>query len=131
MTMKKTLLAAGMLLAGLVPASAQDKLTLQLKWVTQAQFAGYYVAKDKGFYKEVGLDVTITMRTFIALTGSVGLLPLLSFALAGTHVGSLVIRAVGPCQDHHAGQNGVGNYYDREGQHIARMSSCWRPKNWW
>ncbi|MGL4443081.1 MAG: ABC transporter substrate-binding protein [Alsobacter sp.] len=59
MTMKRTLLAAGMLLAGLVPASAQDKLTLQLKWVTQAQFAGYYVAKDKGFYKEVGLDVTI------------------------------------------------------------------------
>ncbi|MEO8158775.1 MAG: ABC transporter substrate-binding protein [Betaproteobacteria bacterium] len=40
-------------------ASAQDKLTLQLKWVTQAQFAGYYVAKDKGFYKEAGLDVTV------------------------------------------------------------------------
>jgi len=40
-------------------AVAQDKITLQLKWVTQAQFAGYYVAKDKGFYKEVGLDVTI------------------------------------------------------------------------
>jgi NitT/TauT family transport system substrate-binding protein len=40
-------------------AAAQDKLTLQLKWVTQAQFAGYYVAKDKGFYKDAGLDVTI------------------------------------------------------------------------
>ncbi len=40
-------------------AVAEDKLTLQLKWVTQAQFAGYYVAKDKGFYKEEGLDVTI------------------------------------------------------------------------
>ena len=40
-------------------AHAQDKLTLQLKWVTQAQFAGYYVAKDKGYYKDVGLDVTI------------------------------------------------------------------------
>ena len=38
---------------------AADKLTLQLKWVTQAQFAGYFVAKDKGFYKDVGLDVTI------------------------------------------------------------------------
>lgn len=38
---------------------AADKLTLQLKWVTQAQFAGYYVAKDKGFYKDEGLDVTI------------------------------------------------------------------------
>ncbi|HYD06078.1 MAG TPA: ABC transporter substrate-binding protein, partial [Reyranella sp.] len=31
----------------------------QLKWVTQAQFAGYYVAKEKGFYEEEGLDVTI------------------------------------------------------------------------
>ena len=40
-------------------AIAQDKLTLQLKWVTQAQFAGYYVAKDKGFYKDAGLDVTV------------------------------------------------------------------------
>jgi NitT/TauT family transport system substrate-binding protein len=47
------------LLLGTAGAQAQDKLTLQLKWVVQAQFAGYLVAKDKGFYKEVGLDVTI------------------------------------------------------------------------
>ena len=40
-------------------ALAGDKVTLQLKWVTQAQFAGYFVAKDKGFYKDEGLDVTI------------------------------------------------------------------------
>ena len=40
-------------------ASAADKLTLQLKWVTQAQFGGYFVAKDKGFYSDEGLDVTI------------------------------------------------------------------------
>jgi NitT/TauT family transport system substrate-binding protein len=47
-------------LAGLgATAQAADSLTLQLKWVTQAQFAGYYVAKDKGFYDEAGLDVTI------------------------------------------------------------------------
>ena len=38
---------------------AADPLTLQLKWVTQSQFAGYYVAKEKGFYDEAGLDVTI------------------------------------------------------------------------
>ena len=58
--MKKILL--GMVaLSALTAASAQaaDKVTLQLKWVTQAQFAGYYVAKDKGFYKDAGLDVTI------------------------------------------------------------------------
>ncbi|MCX8952830.1 ABC transporter substrate-binding protein [Ruegeria sp. NA] len=40
-------------------ALAADEVTLQLKWVTQAQFAGYYVAKDMGFYEEEGLDVTI------------------------------------------------------------------------
>ncbi|AXO15572.1 ABC transporter substrate-binding protein [Thalassospira indica] len=40
-------------------AMAADEVTLQLKWVTQAQFAGYYVALDKGFYEEADLDVTI------------------------------------------------------------------------
>jgi NitT/TauT family transport system substrate-binding protein len=40
-------------------AQAGDDLTLQLKWVTQAQFGGYYVALDKGFYEEEGLNVTI------------------------------------------------------------------------
>jgi NitT/TauT family transport system substrate-binding protein len=45
--------------ASAASALAADELTLQLKWVTQAQFAGYYVAKDKGLYEEEGLDVTI------------------------------------------------------------------------
>jgi NitT/TauT family transport system substrate-binding protein len=40
-------------------AGAADKVVLQLKWVTQAQFAGYYVAKEKGYYDEAGLDVEI------------------------------------------------------------------------
>ncbi|PWE30943.1 ABC transporter substrate-binding protein [Pararhodobacter marinus] len=40
-------------------AQAQDAVTLQLKWVTQAQFAGYYVALENGYYEEAGLDVTI------------------------------------------------------------------------
>jgi NitT/TauT family transport system substrate-binding protein len=38
---------------------AETKVTLQLKWVTQAQFAGYYAAKAKGYYDEEGLDVNI------------------------------------------------------------------------
>jgi NitT/TauT family transport system substrate-binding protein len=42
-----------------VSAQAADKVTIQLKWVAQAQFAGYFVAKEKGFYKDAGLDVTI------------------------------------------------------------------------
>ncbi|MQW85702.1 ABC transporter substrate-binding protein [Sinorhizobium saheli] len=54
-----SLLAAGVFSLAAFSANAADKVTLQLKWVTQAQFAGYYVAKDKGFYEEEGLDVEI------------------------------------------------------------------------
>src|SRR5580765_1721184 len=49
--------------AGASPAkhtkAAATKVTLQLKWVTQAQFAGYYAAAAKGYYKQAGLDVKI------------------------------------------------------------------------
>ncbi len=41
---------------------SQEKVTLQLKWLHQFQFAGYYVAKEKGFYSEVGLEVEIKER---------------------------------------------------------------------
>jgi NitT/TauT family transport system substrate-binding protein len=54
---KAALAGAGLMAAG--AASAADAVTLQLKWVTQAQFAGYYVALDQGFYAAEGLDVTI------------------------------------------------------------------------
>jgi len=59
--MKKFALSLTALAFGAAASMAQaaDELTLQLKWVTQAQFAGYYVAQDKGFYEEAGLDVTI------------------------------------------------------------------------
>ena len=56
--MKKMVLV--MLTAGLAfAAHAADRVTIQLKWVTQAQFGGYYVAQDKGYYSAAGLDVTI------------------------------------------------------------------------
>jgi NitT/TauT family transport system substrate-binding protein len=51
--------AALVLGSGLVTANAADKVTIQLKWVTQAQFAGYFVAQNQGFYKAENLDVTI------------------------------------------------------------------------
>ena len=44
------------------------EVTLQLQWFTQAQFAGYYAARDLGFYNDVGLDVTI-------LEGGVDIVP--------------------------------------------------------
>ena len=54
----KRLLTAAFLASMATGASAED-VKLQLKWVTQAQFAGYYVAQAKGFYEEEGLNVSI------------------------------------------------------------------------
>ncbi len=65
--MIRSSIVRGMLVAGafLVCAAqsavvhAEDKVSVRLRWLPQAQFAGYYVAKAKGFYKDNGLDVTI------------------------------------------------------------------------
>ncbi len=40
-------------------AGALEKVVLQLKWKHQFQFAGYYAALEKGFFREAGLDVSI------------------------------------------------------------------------
>ncbi|SLN26981.1 ABC transporter substrate-binding protein [Pseudooctadecabacter jejudonensis] len=60
--MKKTIatatLAALMGTTAMADGHAND-VTLQLQWVTQAQFAGYYAALDQGFYEDEGLNVTI------------------------------------------------------------------------
>jgi NitT/TauT family transport system substrate-binding protein len=61
MRIKALMMGAALSALSVLPVAAQapEKVTLQLKWVTQAQFAGYYVAKDKGFYKAEGIDITI------------------------------------------------------------------------
>lgn len=51
-------------LLGCLPLSASsayalDTITLQLKWTHAFQFAGYYAAKERGYYREAGLDVRI------------------------------------------------------------------------
>ncbi|TGL64938.1 ABC transporter substrate-binding protein [Leptospira jelokensis] len=46
-----------------ISISATEKVTLHLKWLHQFQFAGYYAAYEKGFYKDVGLDVEIIEST--------------------------------------------------------------------
>jgi signal transduction histidine kinase len=54
--MKKAFL---ILLLTSVTLFAAQKVTLQLSWLHQFQFAGYYVAKERGFYKDAGIDVEI------------------------------------------------------------------------
>ena len=52
-------LIAVLALAAALPAAGQTKFVFSPQWMAQAQFAGYYVAKDMGFYDEEGLDVEI------------------------------------------------------------------------
>ena len=61
----KTILSSALALVAAAAATtvqAADDVKLQLQWVTQAQFAGYYVALDKGFYAAEDLNVTIFAR---------------------------------------------------------------------
>jgi len=55
--------AAGWALAGTAEANlALEPVSLQLRWMHQFQFAGYYAALHKGYYWEAGLDVTAPIR---------------------------------------------------------------------
>ncbi|MCC6310339.1 MAG: ABC transporter substrate-binding protein [Trueperaceae bacterium] len=60
--MKRMVQALAALLLLLAPVGLAQNLipiNFQSKWFPQAQFAGYFVAQDKGFYAEEGLDVTV------------------------------------------------------------------------
>ena len=60
MIMKHFLLLFLLFLSSLVAnEKALEKISVQLKWKHQFQFAGFYMAKEKGYYKEVGLDVSL------------------------------------------------------------------------
>lgn len=56
--MKKILLIL-IFLSLLLSANSNKKITLQLNWLNQFQFAGYYIAKEKGFYNDFGIDLDI------------------------------------------------------------------------
>ncbi len=103
--MKKVVLGAfvAALALATVPAFALDSLTLQVKWTTQAQFGGYYVAKDKGFYKDAGLDVTIkpggpdlAPETVIAAGGADVIVDWMSAALAAREKGVMLVNIAQP-----------------------------------
>lgn len=89
-------IVAGAALA-VVPTAvhAAEKASVRLKWVTQAQFAGFYVAKAKGFYDAEGLDLTINAggpningETLVASNSD-------NFAVAGGMENLLAARAKG------------------------------------
>ncbi|MFZ4816648.1 MAG: ABC transporter substrate-binding protein [Phototrophicaceae bacterium] len=108
------LLVSCVLLIGVFSAatlSAQDELTpisLQLQWVAQSQFAGYFAAKDLGFYEEEGLDVTI-------LEGAVEIVPQQVVAAGGAQFGIAWVPKV--LQSNEQGVNlvNIGQIFQRSG----------------
>lgn len=56
---RQSLLLLLLICLGCGGATAGDRLRLQLRWLHQFQFAGYYMALEKGYYRDAGLDVEI------------------------------------------------------------------------
>lgn len=94
----KTSITASLIVAalfGAASAQAAEKVSVRLKWLTQAQFAGVYVAEAKGFYDEAGLDMTIqpggpniNVETLVAAGAN-------TFGIASGTEGVLASRAKG------------------------------------
>lgn len=123
------LLAAGMvaLAACSTPAASQQlvDVRLQLQWFPQAQFAGYYAALDKGFYKDEGLNVTIK-------PGAVEIVPATVVASEQAEFGiSWVPRMLAP-RESGADLQIVSQVFQRSGtlQVAWKESSITKPEDW-
>ncbi len=113
--LKKRILAlvivSALLLAGtLGGARAQDKVKvrLQLQWVAQSQFAGYYAAVAKGFYADEGLDVTI-------LEGAVDIVPQQVVASGGAEFGIAWVPKVLASREEGADLINIAQIFQRSG----------------
>ena len=90
---------------------AQDDLVplrLQLQWVAQSQFAGYYAALDQGFYEEEGIDLTI-------LDGAVEIVPQQVVASGGAEFGIAWVPKVLESREAGANLVNIGQVFQRSG----------------
>ena len=81
---------------------------LQLQWVTQAQFAGYFAAIEQGFYTEEGLDVTI-------LEGAVDIVPQQVVAAGGAEFGLAWVPKALVSREEGAELVNIGQVFQRSG----------------
>ena len=91
--------------------AACDQMTpvkLQLQWVTQSQFAGYYAAKEKGFYEAQCLDVTI-------LEGAVDIVPQQVVASGDAQFGIAWVPKVLASREQGADLVNIGQVFQRSG----------------
>ena len=99
------------LVLGVTVATADNHLTpinLQLQWVAQSQFAGYFAAVELGFYEDEGLDVTI-------LEGAVEIVPQQVVASGGAEVGISWVPKVLESNEHGANLVNIAQVFQRSG----------------
>ena len=107
------------------PAAAMKAVTLQLQWVPQSQFCGYYAALDKGFWKEEGLDVTIK-------PGAVEIVPQQVVATGGADFGVAWLPKVLASIEQGANLVNIAQPFQRSGtlEVSWKDSGITKPEDW-
>jgi NitT/TauT family transport system substrate-binding protein len=100
-------------------------IKLQLQWVTQAQFAGYFAAVDQGFYEDEGLDVTI-------LQGAVDIVPQQVVAAGQAEFGLAWVPKALVSNEEGAGLVNIGQVFQRSGTLMVSWadSGITSPEDW-
>ena len=104
---------------GAAPSSAAGALTpvkLQLQWVTQGQFAGYFAAVDQGFYKKRGLDVQI-------LEGGVDIVPQTVLAQGNADYAIAWVPKALASREQGAGITDVAQIFQRSGTYQVSFAT--------
>ena len=108
--------AAGACSAAPAPA-ALTPLKFQLKWVTQAQFAGYYAALDQGYYKDAGLDVTL-------LIGGPNINEVQVVASGSADMGTTWLPSMLQAREHGADLVSISQIFQRSGTRMASFKTA-------
>lgn len=120
------ILAFAVMACGGTAAPAQaTKVTLQLQWVPQSQFCGYYTALDKGFWKDEGLDVTIK-------PGAVEIVPQQVVATGGAEFGVAWLPKVLASIEQGANLVNIAQPFQRSGtlEVSWKDSGITKPEDW-
>ncbi len=124
-TLGAALAAFAMVAAACGSSGDLTPVNLQLQWVAQSQFAGYYAAVDQGYYEDEGLDVTI-------LEGAVEIVPQQVVATGGAQFGLAWVPKALVSNEEGAGLVNVGQVFQRSGTLMVSWadSGITSPADW-
>lgn len=97
--------------------TALTPIKFQLKWVTQAQFAGYYAALDQGYYKDAGLDVTLQI-------GGPNINEVQVVAAGGADLGTTWLPSMLQAREHGADLVSISQIFARSGTRMVSFKAA-------